>query len=80
MRIDKFLKVARIIKRRTIAKEFCDAGKVQLNNRVAKAGDIVKLGDVITIQFGQRFVRFQIKDLREAASKETAHTMVEEVL
>lgn len=79
MRIDKFLKIARIIKRRTIAKEFCDAGKVQLNSRIAKAGDTVKLGDIITIQFGQRFVRFRVNELREAASKDTAHTMVEEV-
>lgn len=79
MRIDKFLKVARIIKRRTIAKEFCDAGKVSLNDRVAKAGDPVKLGDILTIQFGQRFVRFRVMALNEHASKETAQTMVEEV-
>lgn len=79
MRIDKFLKTARIIKRRTIAKEFCDAGKVQLNDRIAKAGDNVKLGDIITIQFGQRFVRFRVMDVRESASKENAHLMVEEV-
>ena len=79
MRIDKFLKIARIIKRRTIAKEFCDAGKVQLNDRIAKAGDNVKLGDTITIQFGQRFVRFRVMDVRESASKENAHLMVEEV-
>lgn len=79
MRIDKFLKTARIIKRRTIAKEFCDAGKVQLNDKPAKAGDVVKLGDIVTIQFGQRFVRFKINEIRESASKETAHLMVEEV-
>lgn len=79
MRIDKFLKVARIIKRRTIAKEFCDAGKVQLNDKLAKAGDTVRLGDIVTIQFGQRFVRYRVMALAEHASKETAQTMVEEV-
>ena len=79
MRIDKFLKVARIIKRRTIAKEFCDAGKVQLNGKLAKAGDTVRLGDIVTIQFGQRFVQYRVMALAEHASKETAQTMVEEV-
>lgn len=79
MRIDKFLKVARIIKRRTIAKEFCDGGKVMLNDRPAKAGDNVKLGDTMTIQFGQRFVRYRVLALHEHASKETAQEMFEEV-
>lgn len=79
MRIDKFLKVARIIKRRTIAKEFCDAGKVRLNDRIAEAGDVVKPDDILTIQFGQRFVRFRVIALHEHASKGTAETMVEEV-
>ena len=79
MRIDKFLKVARIIKRRTIAKEFCDGGKVKLNDRPAKAGDNVRLGDILTIQFGQRFVRYRVLVLLEHASKETAQMMYEEV-
>lgn len=79
MRIDKFLKVARIIKRRTIAKEFCDAGKVLINERPAKPGDNLKLGDIITVQFGQRLVRYEVKALHPHASKQTAQTMVEEV-
>lgn len=79
MRIDKFLKLSRIIKRRTIAKEFCDAGKVQINGKLAKASDAVKLGDVITIQFGLRFVSFKVMALLENPSKQNAQTMAEEV-
>lgn len=54
MRIDKFLKVSRIIKRRTVAKDLCDGGKVEINGRVAKAGDNVKLDDTITVTFGEK--------------------------
>lgn len=54
MRIDKFLKVSRIIKRRTVAKDLCDGGKVEINGRVAKAGDNVKLDDTITVAFGEK--------------------------
>lgn len=59
MRLDKFLKVSRLIKRRTLAKEMCDAGKVDLNGRVAKAGSEVKIGDQLTIQLGQK--KFQVE-------------------
>lgn len=79
MRIDKFLKLSRIIKRRTIAKEFCDANKVQINGKAAKASDQVKVGDVITIQFGLRFVSYKVLALLENPSKQDAQTMAEEV-
>lgn len=54
MRVDKFLKVSRIIKRRTVAKDLCDGGKVEINGRIAKAGDGVKIGDRIAVVFGEK--------------------------
>ena len=80
MRIDKFLKVSRLIKRRTVAKEFCDAGKVQINEKTAKAGDEVREGDELRIQFGSKLVRFKIRSVQDSASKEAAQDMVEEIL
>ncbi|WP_459129158.1 RNA-binding S4 domain-containing protein [Guggenheimella bovis] len=79
MRIDKFLKVSRIIKRRTVAKEFCDAGKVSIGENVLKPGDEVKVGDILSIRFGSKMVRYKILSINETASKETAKEMVEEV-
>ncbi|MEW6423511.1 MAG: RNA-binding S4 domain-containing protein [Bacillota bacterium] len=64
MRIDKFLKVSRLIKRRTLAKEICDRGQVTLNERVAKASAEVKPGDVITINLGSRQLKVEVCDLR----------------
>lgn len=65
MRIDKYLKVTRIIKRRTLAKEVCDGDRVQINGRRAKAGTEVKPGDVVEIDFGRRQLKFQIVEVRE---------------
>ncbi|GBF32157.1 ribosome-associated heat shock protein [Desulfocucumis palustris] len=65
MRLDKFLKVSRVIKRRTLAKEVCDGGQVTLNGRSAKAGSEVKTGDVVFINFGLRKIRFEILSVRE---------------
>ena len=65
MRIDKFLKVSRIIKRRTVANEACDAGRVLVNDRVVKASYDVKVNDIIQIQFGQRTVKVQVLNLNE---------------
>lgn len=75
MRLDKFLKNSRLIKRRTIAKEACDRGRITLNGRVAKAGSEVKPGDVIEVFFGQRKVRVKVIDVMEHASKEQAKDM-----
>ena len=75
MRLDKFLKVSRIIKRRTVAKEACDGGRVFINGKVAKAGAEVKENDVMEIRFGNRVGKYQIMDVREVVRKENAAEM-----
>ena len=72
MRIDKFLKNARIIKRRTIANEACDNGRITVNGRVVKASYNVSVGDVIEVVFGSRNLRFKVLSVNEYANKETA--------
>ena len=80
MRLDKFLKVSRLIKRRTIANEACDAGKVLVGGRVVKASYDVKIGDVIEINFGQRTVKVEVLALAESTKKEDAAAMYREVV
>lgn len=75
MRVDKFLKVSRIIKRRTIANEACDNGRVLINDKVVKAGANVKVGDVLQITFGEKVVKVEIVSLKESIRKEDASTM-----
>ncbi len=75
MRLDKYLKVSRIIKRRTVAKEACDGGRVSVNGKVYKAGAEVKAGDVMEIRFGNRLGRYEITDVREVVRKENAAEM-----
>lgn len=77
MRIDKFLKVSRIIKRRTVAKEVCDGGKVKVNGRVAKAGTDVVAGDEIEIQFGEKLFHARIKEVRETVPAKEADGLYE---
>lgn len=72
MRLDKFLKVSRIIKRRTVANEACDAGRVLVNGTVAKASQKVKVGDILEIQFGVKTVKAEILDLQDTTKKEEA--------
>ena len=72
MRLDKFLKVSRLIKRRTVANEACDAGRVLVNNKVAKASVNVKVGDVIEIQFGSKSVKVEVLDVQETVRKDDA--------
>lgn len=72
MRLDKFLKVSRLIKRRTVANEACDAGRVSVNGKVAKASLSVKAGDVIEIAFGNKTVRAEVLDVAETTRKEDA--------
>ena len=79
MRIDKFLKVSRIIKRRTVAKEACDAGRVLVNGQPAKASRDVKEGDQIEIQFGQRTVKVEVLSTKETVKKEEAADMYKEI-
>lgn len=64
MRLDKFLKVSRLVKRRTLAKEVCDAGRIELNGRVAKAGSEAKVGDTVALNFGPRRLRIKIAEIR----------------
>ncbi len=75
MRLDKYLKVSRIIKRRTVANEACDAQHVSVNGKVARASYDVKVGDIIEITFGQNTNRFEVLSVTEHATKETAATM-----
>ncbi len=77
VRIDKFLKVSRIIKRRTLAKEVTDQGRVLINDRAAKASTEVKEGDIIVIRFGQKQLKIQVKKLLESSKKEDAINMYE---
>ena len=75
MRLDKHLKVSRLIKRRTVANEACDAGRVLLNDKVARASADVKAGDVITIQFGNKDVKVEVLTVQETVRKEEAKEM-----
>ena len=77
MRLDKYLKNSRLIKRRTIANEACDAGKVLVNDKVARASYDVKLGDIIEIQMGAKAVKVRVLNLAENATKANAATMYE---
>lgn len=72
MRLDKYLKVSRLIKRRTVANEACDAGRVTVNGRPAKASQEVKAGDIIAIQFGNREVKAEVLNVVETIHKEDA--------
>ncbi len=75
MRLDKYLKISRLIKRRTVANEACDAGRVLLNDKVARASAEVKAGDVITIQFGNKDVKVEVLTVQETVRKEEAKEM-----
>ena len=77
MRLDKFLKVSRLIKRRTVANEACSAGRVSINGKPAKPGSEVKPGDEISIRFGNRETAVRIKEVREVIKKEEAESMYE---
>ena len=72
MRLDQFLKVSRLIKRRTVANEACDAGRVLINDKPAKASANVKAGDILTIQFGNKDVKVEVLDVQETVKKEEA--------
>ena len=77
MRLDKFLKLSRLIKRRTVANEACDAGRVSLNGKVARASAEVKAGDIIEIQFGNKVTTAKVKLVKDAVRKEEADLMIE---
>ena len=75
MRLDKFLKISRLIKRRTVANEACDAGRVLVNEKTAKASLNVKAGDIIEIQFGTRTVKVEVVDVQETVKKDEAREL-----
>ena len=77
MRLDKYLKVSRIIKRRTVANDACDAAHITVNGRVAKASYDVKVGDVLEISFGQRQLKVRVLDIKESVAKADAAGMYE---
>ncbi|MBE6827793.1 MAG: RNA-binding S4 domain-containing protein [Ruminococcaceae bacterium] len=79
MRLDKFLKVSRIIKRRTVANEVCDAKHVTVNGKTARASYDVKKGDVIEIQFGEKRTKYEVLDVTEYATKQSAQDMYREI-
>ncbi|MGE7949448.1 RNA-binding S4 domain-containing protein [Lysinibacillus sp. NPDC093688] len=75
MRLDKFLKVSRLIKRRTLAKEVADQGRITINSKIAKASSAVKAGDELAIRFGQKIVTARVEELRDTVKKEDAAKM-----
>ena len=79
MRLDKFLKVSRLIKRRTVANEACDAGRVTINGKPAKASTNVKVGDVIEIAFGTKNVKVRVLEIQDTTKKDEAKDLFEYV-
>ncbi len=77
MRLDKFLKVSRLIKRRTIANEACDTGRISINGKLQKASYEVKVGDVISIRFGEKPVEVRVLSVKEPIRKEEAEELFE---
>lgn len=79
MRVDKFLKISRIIKRRPVAKEACDGGRVKINGKVAKASDEVKENDIIEVAFGNRTEKVRVLEVKEIVPKNDAGSLYEVV-
>ena len=79
MRVDKYLKVARLIKRRTVANQACDQDRIFINGKLAKPSAQIKLGDILEIQFGNRTLKVEVTNVSEHATKEIAETMYKEI-
>lgn len=75
MRIDKFLKVSRVIKRRSIAQEACDGGRIEINGKVVKPAKEVKIGDIVTVTFGNNSMSFEVLSIDERQTKQSVETM-----
>ena len=75
MRIDKFLKVSRVIKRRTVAADACDGGRIEINGKAVKPAKEVKVGDIVTVSFGSNSMSFEVLSVNERQTKQTAETM-----
>ncbi len=76
MRLDKFLKVSRVIKRRTVANDACDAGRVTINGKIAKASTEIKIGDIVEIKYGEKIIKFEVTNINEVATKAGAEGMI----
>ena len=79
MRLDKFLKNSRLIKRRTVAKEACEKGLVKINDKVSKASDSVNVNDIISLKLGERKISVKVKDISDVNSKKDADTLYERI-
>ncbi len=79
MRLDKYLKVSRIIKRRTVAKEFADNGRASINDRVAKSSSEVTIGDVLELHFGEKTMKIKVLNIKETTKKNDSADMFEEI-
>ncbi len=79
MRIDKFLKNSRLIKRRTVAKEACEQGRIKINDKIAKPGSEVTIGDVITLEFGSKTIKVEVLNLKEHVTKDMAKDMYRQI-
>lgn len=77
MRIDKFLKISRVIKRRTIAQQACDGGRIEINGKVVKPAKEVKVGDIVTVSFGNNAMSFKVLSTDEKQTKQSAESMYE---
>ena len=75
MRIDKFLKVSRVIKRRSVAADACDGGRIEINGKVVKPSKDVKIGDIVQVSFGDNTLRFEVLDINEKQTKQSAENM-----
>lgn len=80
MRLDKFLKNSRIIKRRSVAKAFCDEKKVSVNGKIAKSSQNVKVDDILQIQFGSRLVEFKVLSIANITTKDAKDILVKEIM
>ncbi len=79
MRLDKYLKVSRLIKRRTVANDACDGERVSVNGKIVKASYQVKVGDIIEVAFGQRTLKVEVTEINETANKASASAMYKEI-
>lgn len=79
MRIDKYLKISRIIKRRTVAQEACEGGKVAINGKTAKPSSEVKVGDIVTLSFGTKTLKIEVLSLKEVIRKEEADSLYRQI-
>ena len=79
MRLDKFLKVSRLIKRRTVANEACDNGRISVNGRVVKASYDVKVGDVLELKFGEKLIRVEVLSTADIVGKDGADAMYKQL-